>query len=440
MNKLKGVAKFLLVVFVLVLMVALGGASAVYYENWEKNLKEDESNFAQFLTGNNTNKEEDKKIEPNFTCLFMGRNQHLTDFIMLGQYNPNTREVSLMSIPRDTYVASASVDGKINSIYRYKYPERVVEQVEKITGVEIQHYVVFDAKILQKIINTIGGVTVEVPFDMNYDDPDQDLYIHLKKGVQRLTGAQSEQFVRFRKNNDGTGFSNGDIGRIANQQNFIKAVAAEMLKPANIAKIPDIINIAIDGTDTDITLDVVEKYIGDVVTFRTDRIRMETLPGVGRYDKGPDGVTRSYYFYDEEEAKNVVIELFYTSAVTDNESGDTVASGDTNESNEVQNVTSPSLSTSGDISDGKIRVEVLNANAQTSKINTLVENLNNNNCNVVKIGNYSSTEVESSRIITYGTHTEEELEKIKELTKINKVAESTDQTTVKFSVLIGPNY
>ena len=177
MENLKRVIKILFAILVVIVMVIIGGVSAVYYENWEKNASESDSKVAQYLAGADKEKAE---LRPNFTCLFMGKNQHLTDFIMLAQYNPNTRQVALLSIPRDTFVNKASVDGKINSIYMNKYPEKVVAKVQEITGVEIQHYVVFDAKILKNIVNEIGGVTVEVPINMNYDDPYQNLYIHLQ--------------------------------------------------------------------------------------------------------------------------------------------------------------------------------------------------------------------------------------------------------------------
>ena len=434
MNKLPGIAKVLLVVLVLGVMIGLGSFAAFAYERWETDLKENNSGFAQLLTGNTTNKKEEK-LEPNFTCLIMGRNAHLTDFMMLGQYNPNTREVSLMSIPRDTYVGNASVDGKINSIYMYKYQDKVVKKVEEITGVDIQHYLIFDAKILRNIVNEIGGVTVDVPINMNYDDPEQNLYIHLKKGVQKLTGAQAEQFVRFRKNNDGTGYPNGDIGRIAAQQNFIRAMATELLKVENIGKIEALVKIVLEGTKTDITMDTIEEYLDDVVTFRTDRIRMETLPGAGRYDKGPDGFTRSFYFHDEEQAKALIDELFFKKNVTD------VEESNTNDNDSAENITQEVISPNLQIeTDGKIRIEVLNAKAKTTKLNSLVEKLNENECNVVKIGNYASTKTESSRIVTYGKNTEDELAKIKELTGISKVEASTESSTVKFSIIIGPNY
>lgn len=441
MKGFKSFLKGLAVVLILICVVVAGGAAAIYYENLEKDMKENsgDSKLAQFLVSGG---ETQKKEEPLFTCLFMGRNAHLTDFMMLAQYNPNTREVSLMSIPRDTYVGTSSVDGKINSIYMYKYPERVVKAVEEITGVDIQHYLIFNAKILRNIVNELGGVTVTVPFNMDYDDPDQNLYIHLKKGTQRLSGAQAEQFVRFRKNNNGGGYANGDVGRIATQQKFIKAMISEVLKVENIGKVGNLVKIALDGTDTDLTLDVVQEYLDDVVTFKKDRVRIETLPGVGKYGKGPDGLTRSFFYHDAEKTKELVKELFFTSIDDINSSGDATTSGDkkSDVNAKAQEVISKGLETESGNNDEKIRIEVLNANAKTSKMNDLVEKLNSNDCNVVKIGNYPTTKVESSRIITYGKHTSDELEKVKSLSGIKSVEESDESVNVKFTIIIGANY
>ena len=441
MRGLKGFMKIIAVALILICVVVAGGAAAIYYENLEKDMKENsgDSKLAQFLVSGGETK---KKEEPMLTCLFMGRNAHLTDFMMLAQYNPNTREISLMSIPRDTYVGTSSVDGKINSIYMYKYPEKVVKAVETITGVDIQHYLIFDAKILRNIVNEMGGVTVEVPFNMDYDDPDQNLYIHLKKGVQKLTGAQAEQFVRFRKNNNGGGYANGDVGRIATQQKFIKAMISEILKVENIGKVGNLVKIALNGTDTDITLDVIQQYLDDVVTFKKDRVRIETLPGVGKYGKGPDGLTRSFFYHDAEKTKEIVKELFFTS-IDDMGSGDSNTSGDTVQNEmtaKAQEVISQGLETESGNSDEKIRIEVLSANAKSSKMNSLVEKLNSNGCNVVKIGNYPTTKVEASRIIVHGSCDTEELESVKTLSGIKTTEQSDEIVNVKFTIIIGANY
>lgn len=191
-NIMKTILKVLLVVVVLVIMSVAGVIGATLYKRWEADLKENAENIGPGILIDN-----DEVEEECVTCLFMGVNGHLTDFIMLGQYNPNTRDIALMSIPRDTYVSN-SVDGKINSLYGGKYPEKVMKKVSEITGIEVQHYVVFDIKILRRLVDEIGGVTVDVPIDMKYEDPEQGLYINLKKGTQTLSGKQAEQFVRFR--------------------------------------------------------------------------------------------------------------------------------------------------------------------------------------------------------------------------------------------------
>ncbi|MBR3887707.1 MAG: LCP family protein [Clostridia bacterium] len=452
---MKGFAKFLVVLLIIVLMVALGGAAAVYYENWEKNMSESDSKLAQFLSQSFGNNE--VVLEPNFTCLLMGRNQSLTDFIMLCQYNPNTREASLMSIPRDTYVGNYSYDGKINSVYANKGVDKILEKVTEITGVDVEHYVIFDASILKKVVNAIGGVTVNVPINMNYDDPVQGLYIHINKGVQTLMGNQAEGFVRFRKNNDGTGYPNGDIGRVAAQQSFIKAMIEQMLKPDNIKNVSNIVKIVLDGTKTDITMDVVEEYLDDAITFKMDRLRFGTLPGVGEYTKGPDGLTRSFYIHNPEKAEEVITKLFFMSIEEANkpqQSGESVdlnLSGDKNtqttkpkDEEKVDDKKDDDNKKEEDGEENKvdeeIKIEVLSAKAKTSRFNTLVSGLNAGGCNVVKIGNYPTTKVESSRIIVYGKNTDEQLKKVQEISGIKKVEQSTEDTTVTFTIVIGANY
>ncbi len=444
MNKIIGVIKVLFVVLVILSMTAIGGVAAVYYENWEKDLSEQDSNLAQFLSGN---KKEEKVLEPNVTCLVMGRNQSLTDFILLAQYNPNTREVSMLSIPRDTFVGSGSPDGKINSIYAnfgggVKGITKLKEKVEELTGIGVDHYVLFDASMLKKFVNELGGVTVDVPINMDYDDPYQNppLHIHLKKGTQLLSGSQVEQFVRFRKNNDGTGYPNGDIGRIAAQQSFIKAMITEILKPEQIGKIKNLGQIVIDNTKTDITLELVEEYLDEVVTFKMSRMRMETLPGEGKY-QSYQGITRSYYIYNEEEAEVLIDNLFNKSMaeLNDNTESDTINAETIPADKDVaEEVFSDKVEvTSGDT---EIKIELLIAKAKTARVSELAETLAENDYNVVKLGNYQTVQVEPSRIIIYGQNTEEELEALKKVSGIKNVETSTEKSNVKFTIIIGANY
>lgn len=200
-------------------------------------------------------------------------------------------------------------------------------------------------------------------------------------------------------------------------------MASEVLSAKNISKVGTLVKIVLDGTKTDITMELVSEYIDDVVTIKTDRIKIGILPGEGRYGPSPMGRDLSYYFHDEEETKDVVKELFKTDSKDD-------VSGD----NDL-------IETNGTlVQDEKIRLEVLNAGNNMTVLNNVVEKLNEGEFDVVKIGNYPTIKNEPSRIIDYGTGTEEELEELKKALNIKTVETSDDVTTVKYSVIIGTNY
>jgi hypothetical protein len=206
-------------------------------------------------------------------------------------------------------------------------------------------------------------------------------------------------------------------------------------------------------------MDIVEEYLDDAITFKMDRLRFGTLPGVGEYTKGPDGLTRSFYIHNPEKAAEEINKLFFMSIAEANKaelSGDTVdlnLSGDKNtqttnpkdedkeDKNDKDNKKEDDNKDDKDNKvDEEIKIEVLSAKAKTSRFNTLVSDLNAGGCNVIKIGNYPTTKVESSRIIVYGKNTEEQLKKVQEISGIKKVEQSTEDTTVTFTIVIGANY
>ena len=104
------------------------------------------------------------------------------------------------------------------------------------------------------LVNAIGGVDFEVPISMNYDDPYQDLHIHFSAGMQHLSGAEALKVVRFRHNNDGSGYGSEDIGRMQTQQNFLKTVAQQTLTLSNVDKVGEFAKIFQQYVDTDLSL------------------------------------------------------------------------------------------------------------------------------------------------------------------------------------------
>ena len=419
----KVLLRILLVIVIILVIAVIALAGTYFFINWQKDVQDKESgdkNIIERLVV------PEKKEEPVVTYLFLGVNGNLTDFIMLGQYNPNTREIALLSIPRDTNVGNNSVDGKINSAYSSRGMDKLKKQVTEITGIEIDYHVLFKTKILRQVVDKIGGVTVDVPINMNYDDPYQNLYIHLKKGTQKLTGSQAEQFCRFRKNNNGSGYPGGDVERTKAQQKFIKAFIAELLKVDNISKIPDLINIVLEGTKTNVTLDVAKEYIDDVIALKTDRITTNTLPGSARMGKSPLGYMTSYYYYDAEKTKAMVDEMFHSSSIT---SGETTVS-----------VTSSNVVGKDESGELTVRVELLNAGTTSNVINNLVDKLRKENFYVVKIGNYDTSKKEASRIIDYGATSEDILHDLMLVTGVTKTETSSEETSVAYTIIVGPYY
>lgn len=241
-----------------------------------------------------------KKEEIN--ALVCGTNQDLTDTMIYVNYDVKNGKVAMMSIPRDTYITNEYCNGhKLNSLYRGKNVQPFINQIEELIGVDIDYYLIFDSKMLHEIVDAVGGVEVDVPIRMKYDDPTQNLHIDLKPGVQVLNGKQAEQFVRYRKGNDGSGYAMGDLQRTEVQQQFIKNFIATVLSTKNLTKIPDLINIALDNTDTNITAREALKYSTDVIKVDTANITSCTAPGEAKYINGV-----SYFVLDDAKTKTLV--------------------------------------------------------------------------------------------------------------------------------------
>ena len=212
----------------------------------------------------------------------------LTDTIMVGGYNPETQKAFLVSIPRDTFVgtneATASGWDKINALYQ-KDITRTIKAVEERTGLNIDNYVVVRNTMLPALVNAIGQVEFDVPIDMDYDDPTQDLHIHLKAGVQMIDGDKAEQLLRFRHNNDGSSYpssyGDNDYGRMKTQREFIKVVAQHLIKVNNVGKLKAIAEAVFGNLETNMSVGEMIRYIPFAIGFNVEDLRMEQLPGSG---------------------------------------------------------------------------------------------------------------------------------------------------------------
>ena len=227
----------------------------------------------------------------------------LTDTIILAGYNPKTQKAFMLSVPRDTYVGKnpeyANGYDKINAKFQVS-AERTKETVELITGVTIDHYVIIRNLKIADIFETIGSIDFDVPIDMDYDDPTQDLHIHLKKGYQTLQPDQIEQLLRFRHNNNGTSYpasyGDNDYGRMKTQRNFIKACIDQTVKIQNVGKVKDIIAYAYTNVQTTMPGSEVLNYVPYGLQFSTSNLRSEQLPG-------QSAMINQLWFYQHSKSK-----------------------------------------------------------------------------------------------------------------------------------------
>lgn len=214
-------------------------------------------------------------------------NSKLTDTIMVCSYNPKTQRASILSIPRDTYIGknknSVKANDKLNTVYSKSGIDTCMEKVEQITGIELDYYAVVNTKALIKIVDIIGGVNFDVPIKMDYDDPTQNLHIHLNKGMQKINGEKAEQLLRFRHNNNGSTYSqeygDNDYGRMKTQREFIKETMKQTLQLKNITKAKKIISAVFENVNTNVEEGLIKQYLPYAIEINTDSILMEQLPG-----------------------------------------------------------------------------------------------------------------------------------------------------------------
>ncbi|MCI8910073.1 MAG: LCP family protein [Oscillibacter sp.] len=179
-----------------------------------------------------------------------------------------------VSIPRDTKATINGKSRKINYAFGSGGMELLSQVVTEQLGIPVDYTVLVNLQGFVALVDAVGGVTFNVPIDMHYEDPYQDLYIHIPKGVQTLSGADALKVVRFRE-----GYASQDIGRMETQQNFLKAVAKQLLKVDNLGKIDRFVKIFHTYVDTDLTLNNLAWLGKEAIGMGAEAVAFSTLPG-----------------------------------------------------------------------------------------------------------------------------------------------------------------
>ena len=407
-KKKSGIGKKIALVIIFVILIAGTIFAYKVYQNGG-GLK----GFLATAIGHN---QETLKNLPKIYCLLLGQSEELTDTIMIAEYDPQLQQASILSIPRDTFIgdneATATPSQKINAVYSIGI-DSMLKEINELTGLNIQYYLKIDTQAFKALVDAIGGVTFDVPIDMKYDDNRQNLHIDLKAGEQLLDGDKAEQLVRFRHNNDGTTYpyeyGMEDLGRMKTQRNFLTALAKQTLKPENLFRINEFIDIANQYMETNLDFDTVKDYVPYIVEFDVDDLRTEQLPGEPAYANG-----WAVYLADEEETAEMIDELFLNPVQDDD-------------------IDTSGIDTSG-IDKTKINIELLNGTNSDVKLKRIKNRLEKAGYEIENDNKTSQTE--ATTMIIRGNVEEavkEELKLLTEATTVNQV----EADEISITIIIG---
>lgn len=294
--KIKSPVRFIVSIIVLLFIIYIGFTAAVSLAGNKK------VNFAFWSKEKNI---KSQAVE-NFVVAGVDEEGLRTDLILLCQYNDITKKINVLQIPRDTKVDTKRSDKKINSAYGTKERETALfRDIKNITGIEPDKYVIISFKAFRELVDAIGGVEVEVPFRMYYHDPVQSLTIDLLPGKQLLDGSHAEMFMRFRQNDDGSGYKNGDIDRIAAQKKFYGLVADKLLNVKNVFKTHKMMQIFKENVKMNFNGEEILSYLGKIPSLNKENINIVSLPGEGKYIGKV-----SYFVADEKKTKELMNEYF----------------------------------------------------------------------------------------------------------------------------------
>ena len=240
-----------------------------------------------------------------------------TDTIMVVNYNPSTDKITTLSVPRDTLIQNNGNSIKINSAFAIGGYSKIKTEVENLLNININYLVKVDYNAFVDIIDAIGGVKMEIERNMIYDDEGQNLHINFKAGeTVKLDGQKAQEFFRWRKNNDGSGFANGDLDRIQNQQKFISKVIDKCKSPLIIFRMPKIMSAIGNNVETNMSPFSIIKYALKFITVSKDDISMLTATGTPKTING-----QSFLVFDKSLNGDLISKLSSSDVSASKDSG-----------------------------------------------------------------------------------------------------------------------
>ncbi|MBE6025014.1 MAG: hypothetical protein E7231_17885 [Cellulosilyticum sp.] len=252
----------------------------------------------------------------NIAILGLDRDKIRVDTIMVVNMDCNQGSFNVISIPRDTKFTIDDAKredpdySKLKDIQNVKYcellayggeearPKIIIKELESLLNLEIGYYILVDLEEAEKVVDALGGIEVQVPQDMKYDDYEQNLHIDLKEGMQHLDGAQTMELIRFRR------YPEGDLMRVQTTQLAVKAILEQALKLSDLQSFESVVKSIRDTVDTNISFLDLGRYYQILKKVNLEQATFRTLPGEAAYEYG-----RSYFIVDEEARLEFVSSL-----------------------------------------------------------------------------------------------------------------------------------
>ncbi|MGM0843756.1 MAG: LCP family protein [Bacillota bacterium] len=284
----------MLIGLLLTVLVAFGGY--ILYSAYDAA----NQSFNELERGDKSNlREEAVEVSKDpFSVLIMGVEDYSTggengrtDSLMVATFNPDTQTVKLLSIPRDTLaeIPGQAEKDKINHAYAFGGKEATIDSVETLLDIPIDYYMTVGFSGFKDIIDEVGGVTIDVPFDFNEKSDEDKQLIYFTEGQMTLNGEEALAYARMRKQDP-----RGDFGRNDRQKQVMTAVIDRLLSPSSISKLDDVAEHVGDNIQTNMrvttALAIQRKYPG----FNSENIEKLTLGGTDDYIGG------IYYFRPDE--------------------------------------------------------------------------------------------------------------------------------------------
>ncbi|MDR3591708.1 MAG: LCP family protein [Negativicutes bacterium] len=202
-------------------------------------------------------------------------NPRRSDTMIVASIDPGAKTVNLLSIPRDSRVIIPGQPGhdKIAHAFFYGGPELAVHTVESFLNIPVDYYVVIDWQAFMEAVDILGGVNIDVEHAMNYDDPYENLSIHLPKGYQHLDGQKAGEYVRFRHD------ELGDIGRVQRQELFLHALESQLMQTGTLLKLPALATTLYRYVHTNMNIYTMIRLAGTLKDVGPDHLHTAMIPG-----------------------------------------------------------------------------------------------------------------------------------------------------------------